>query len=96
MNMLECTVPLARLEPGMTPTKLTVRVDPRWIEAAKRYAASRDTSLSKLISEFLRTLASPDASTAQTPILDRLTGILPADVDVEAHRRHLEDKHLGP
>jgi len=79
----------------MTHTKLTVRVDRRWIEPAKQYAARRSTSLSRLISEYLRILAMPESATAATPVLQRLTGILPPDVDAEAHHRHLEAKHLG-
>jgi len=79
----------------MAQTKLTVRVDERWIEAAKRYAARRQTTLSRLISEYLRTLAMPDAPEVDAPVLRRLAGILPADVDSEAHRRYLEEKHLG-
>ena len=78
----------------MTQTKLTVRVDRRWIEPAKQYAARRSTSLSRLISEYLRTLAMPEPPIAGAPILERLTGILPPDVDSRAHQRHLEEKHL--
>jgi hypothetical protein len=36
--------------------KLTVRVDQEWIEAAKEYAHDHNTSLSRLISEFLKTI----------------------------------------
>jgi hypothetical protein len=79
----------------MTQTKLTVRVDRRWIEPAKQYAARHRTSLSRLISEYLRTLATPESAIADAPVLERLTGILPPDVDTEAHRRHLAEMHLG-
>jgi hypothetical protein len=79
----------------MTQTKLTVRVDRRWIEPAKEYASRRKTSLSRLISEYLRSLATPETSMADAPVLERLTGILPPDVDIEAYHHHLEEKHLG-
>jgi hypothetical protein len=79
----------------MTQTKLTVRVDGRWIEPAKHYAARRRTTLSRLISEYLRSLAMPEAPAPEAPVLERLTGILPVDVDIEAHHRYLEEKHLG-
>ena len=78
----------------MTQTKLTVRVDRRWIEPAKEYAARHRTTLSRLISEYLRLVAMPEGSIADAPVLARLTGILPADVDADAHHRHLEEKHL--
>jgi hypothetical protein len=79
----------------MTQTKLTVRVDRRWIEPAKQYAAKHRTSLSRLISEYLRTLATTVPSPVDTPVLERLTGILPPDVDSEAYDEYLEEKHLG-
>jgi hypothetical protein len=76
-------------------TKLTVRVDQRWLEQARRYSAEHGTTLSKLISEFLRGLSTAERPLGDTPIMDRLTGILPADVDVEDYRRHLAEKHRG-
>ena len=80
----------------MAQTKLSVRVDERWIGPAKDYAARHRTSLSRLISEYLRLLALPEKTTYDAPILRRLTGILPSSVDPEDYRRHLEEKHLGP
>jgi len=80
----------------MTQTKLTVRVDSRWVEPAKAYAARHRTSLSRLISEYLRSLSTPEPSNVDAPLLARLTGILPEDVDELEHQRHLEEKHLDP
>jgi hypothetical protein len=79
----------------MERTKLTVRVDRRWVDQAKRYAARRGTSLSKLISDYLETLSDAPARDGDAPVLRRLTGILPSDTDVDAYYRHLEEKHLG-
>ena len=76
-------------------TKLTVRVEQRWLEAAKNYAASHGTTLSKLISDYLEALSGADSHQEQPPILRRLSGILPADVRVEEHRQHLAEKHGG-
>lgn len=78
-------------------TKLTVRVDQNWIEPAKRYARHHGTSLSRLISEYLRSLSDQDTEplAAEAPILQRLTGILPSEASVEDYRRHLRDKHSG-
>jgi hypothetical protein len=83
------------VEGQLTQSKLTVRVDRRWIEPAKAYAARHRTSLSRLISEYLRSLTMPASSDGNTPVLQRLTGVLPPDVDREDHRRYLEEKHLG-
>jgi hypothetical protein len=73
--------------------KLTVRVDSRWIESAKKYAKRHDTSLSKLISEFLRNLPSEPEPYRQTQILKRILGILPRDVSIEEYRAHHEEKY---
>lgn len=74
-------------------TKLTVRVERRWLEQARRYSVEHGTTLSQLISEFLRGLPTADRPQGRTPIMDRLAGILPEDVDVEEHRRHSARKH---
>ncbi len=76
-------------------TKLTVRVDRRWLEQAKAYTARHGTTLSKLISEYLRDLSSAERPLGPTPVLDRLAGILPADVDVDDYRAHLAEKYGG-
>lgn len=61
-------------------TKLTVRVDGNALDRAKDYAAAHNTSLSRLETETPPT---------RTPILDNLTGILPAEATVEDHRAYL-------
>ena len=73
-------------------TKLTVRVDRSALDRAKRYAASNNTSLSRLISDFLGVLDT-DGPPSQAPILRKLTGILPAEASVEDHRAYLAKKY---
>ena len=72
-------------------TKLTVRIDREALERAKRYAADHNTSLSRLISDFFGVLNAERRPT-QTPILDRLIGILPAEASVDEHRTYLAKK----
>ena len=79
----------------MMQTKLTVRVDRRWLEQAKAYTAQHGTTLSKLISEYLRDLSNAERPLEDTPILDRMSGILPDDVDVADYRQHLAEKYGG-
>ena len=74
-------------------TKLTVRVDRQWLKAAKKYAKRNNTSLSRLISLYLRSLAVEDEPLVSTPILRRVSGILPADVSREEHTAHIEKKY---
>ncbi|MBI4772257.1 MAG: hypothetical protein HY784_18005, partial [Chloroflexi bacterium] len=46
-----------------------------------------------LISEYLRLLSTPKLSTQETPVLHRLTGILPTDVSTDAYHKHLVEKY---
>jgi hypothetical protein len=72
--------------------KLTLSVDERVIERAKRYAQSRGTSVSGLVEQLLDLAASgsnqPDVA---PPILSRLRGSLKG-VDRADYRRYLERK----
>ena len=75
-------------------TKLTVRVNQDLIQAAKRYANRRGISLSQLIEAYLNTLAiEQDEPQAQTPILQRLTGILPPEASLEDIHQHWQEKY---
>ena len=75
-------------------TKLTVRVNDQLIQSAKRYAHKRGISLSHLIETYLSSLAvEQDEPLVQTPILQRLSGILPEDASVEEQHKHWEQKY---
>jgi hypothetical protein len=75
-------------------TKLTVRVDQELVQVAKRYAHRQGTSLSKLIEDYLRGLAiTQNEPLADTPVLQRLTGILPPDTSVDEYHQHLQEKY---
>lgn len=73
--------------------KLTLRVNARLIEQAKAYAARHNTSVSQLIEAFFHNLASQDEP-EHTPLVRQLTGLLPADLDVEkAYQDYLAEKY---
>ena len=75
-------------------TKLTVRVDQDLIQSAKRYANRQGITLSQLITNYLRAIAiTQDEPIAETPLLHRLSGILPADASIEKYQKHLEEKY---
>jgi hypothetical protein len=82
-------------------TKLTLRMDERMIAAAKRHAAARGTSVSRMIAayvEALEGLAAGDIGRgdwpAPSPRVRALVGVLPSTPDPEAsYRAHLERKH---
>jgi len=72
--------------------KLTLSVDERVIERARRYSAEHNTSISRLVTDYLRRLDAPsDAALASW--VQRLRGILPSDTSVDDYRRDLEEKH---
>jgi hypothetical protein len=73
-------------------SKLTLSVDRRVAERAKRFARRRGTSVSRLVEEYL-TLVSGDAAEAEEPpVLGRLRGSLKG-VDPAEYRRHLKKKY---
>jgi hypothetical protein len=75
-------------------TKLTVRVERDLIEVAKRYAKQQGITLSQLIEDYLRSLAiQQDETMVNTPVLQRLSGILPTSTRLDEYHRHLEDKY---
>jgi hypothetical protein len=77
----------------MQKTKLTVRVPRELLEGAKRYASENNTTLTRLVSEFLRQLTAQSDPLADAPIVQRLSGTLSQDVSVEDYRAYLEQKY---
>lgn len=77
----------------MEKTKLTVRVPRDLLEAAKRYANEHNTTLTRLVSEYLRRLSTQDDPLVDAPIVRRLSGILSPDASIEDYRKYLEEKH---
>lgn len=75
----------------MASRKLTLSVDEGAIEKARRYSSRHNTSISRLVSQFLASL--PEGERRYGPTVERLTGVLPADIDAAAYHRHLEAKH---
>ena len=75
--------------------RLTVVVEAQWIDAAKEYARRHNTSLSRLISAYLRGIALHQESPESGPILCRLAGILPTDVSRCEYRSNLEENHCA-
>jgi hypothetical protein len=75
-------------------TKLTVRVERDLIDAAKRYAQRQGITLSQLIEDYLRSLAiQQDEELFNTPILQKLSGILPSSTTLDEYHRHLNEKY---
>jgi hypothetical protein len=74
-------------------TKLTIRVARELPEEAKRYAEENNTTLTRLVSEYLRRLTIQNDSLAEAPVVRRLSGILSPDASVEEYQKYLASKH---
>jgi len=72
--------------------KLTLSVDEKVVRGAKRYAAARGTSVSRLVERYLDLLSKPPKADDQTPVLRMLRGAA-RGVPADAHRRHLSRKY---
>jgi hypothetical protein len=77
----------------METTKLTIRVSRTVLEGAKRYARENQTTLTRLVSEYLRRLTAETDPLANAPIVQRLSGTLSQNVSVEDYRQYLEQKY---
>ena len=78
-------------------TKLTLSVDVRVIERAKRYAKHTGRSLSELVEHYLDTLTHEEVTEDLSPRLKNIVGVvqLPEDFDEDKILREaLERKHL--
>jgi hypothetical protein len=77
-------------------SKLTLSVAPDVVAAAKRYAATHDTSVSQLVEDYLSVItrqASNTHAAPSTPMLTKLRGSLRGKGDVDDHRQHLAAKY---
>jgi len=75
----------------MPKRKLTLSVDGAVIERAKRFSRRNQTSVSRLVSEFLGSLGTEYE--VATPVVGRLRGVLPSSASQDEYRAHLESKH---
>lgn len=79
-------------------TKLTLRLDEKLINNAKKAARSRGVSLSKMVGDYFNTISSQQKKEIQeSPVLSEISGILSPRADVKklikSYKRHLEEKH---
>jgi len=79
-------------------TKLTLRLNQELIRRAKAFAKTRGESVSQVVADFFASLEEPAPRKEQeefTPIVRSLKGVLRgADVAIEDHSRHLEERYL--
>lgn len=77
-------------------TKLTLRMDQKVIQRAKRYVKRNHRSLSKVVADYFFVLEDKGVVEEQwTPLVRALKGVLAGRKKCHEHyRRHLEDKYL--
>lgn len=78
----------------MPKKRLNITLDHETAERARRYTKRHNTSISKLVGEFLSQL--PDENQTQhdlTPTVKRLRGLAKDGPDREAYRQHLLEKY---
>jgi hypothetical protein len=80
----------------MEDTKLTIRVPHEVLVRAKQYALEHKTTLTRLVSEYLRQLPIDNDPLAKAPIVQRLSGLLSSNVSVNDYRQYLEKKYGSP
>jgi len=75
-------------------TKLTLRLDEKLIDRAKRHSAKSGKSVSQLVSDYFELIDDADADIEITPRVRSLRGVLASSkLDERDYRRHLEEKH---
>lgn len=79
-------------------TKLTLRLRKNVIDQAKKYASEHETSLSKLIENYLLAVTSEsEQDNYISPLVKSLSGVikLSSDTDLNSeYHKHLSDKYL--
>ncbi len=77
----------------MEMTKLTIRVPTMVLERAKEYAESNQTSVTRLVSQYLSQLPIEDDYLQNAPIVQSLIGILSPETTVEDYWRYIDEKY---
>ena len=80
-------------------TKLTLRMDDAVIKDAKKLAGMRKVSLSRMISDYIKSIsAQQNKEAVVSPILLEISGILSSKTNnkkmLKSYKKHIEDKYL--
>ena len=80
----------------MERTKLTIRVPRDLLENAKRYARQHDTTLTRLVSNYLQRISNLEEVLKDAPIVEHLSGSLSPQVSETDYKAYLEGKYGVP
>ncbi|MBO6792478.1 MAG: hypothetical protein JJ895_01115 [Balneolaceae bacterium] len=77
--------------------KLTLRIEKKLIERAKKYATKNGTSVSKLVADYFKAIDSEIDPLIENlpPVTQSLSGVVKGSkLDEKDYRSHLHDKYL--
>ncbi len=79
-------------------TKLTLRLDQKVIQKAKKTAKKRGVSLSRMVEDYFKSVVrQQEEQTKESPVLSEIAGVLTTGVKsgqlVAAYKKHLEEKY---
>lgn len=77
----------------MEMTKLTIRLPVNVLERAKSYAESNQTSVTRLVSNYLSQLPTEESFLMDAPIVQSLIGILSPETTEEDYWRYIDKKY---
>ena len=77
----------------MEMTKLTVRIPADVLDRAKSYAEINQTSVSRLVSQYLSQLPLDNSYLDNAPIVRSLVGILSPETSEEDYWRYIDEKY---
>ncbi|MFZ4522794.1 MAG: DUF6364 family protein [Bacteroidales bacterium] len=79
-------------------TKLTLKLNKSVIDQAKKYASDHETSLSRMIENYLAAITAASAETEEiSPLVKSLSGVInvPSNFNhKERFHKHLDEKYL--
>ena len=79
-------------------TKLTLKLKKNVIDRAKKYAHDQETSLSKIVENYLEAITSANYNVSEiSPLVKSISGVikLPDDFNhKEVYQQHLNEKYL--
>jgi hypothetical protein len=78
----------------MEKIKFTVRVDAHAFKSAKRYAGQHDTTITRLVEAYFRSLHKINQINTSTPILRELAGSLDQNLSLDDYREYLQGKYF--
>jgi hypothetical protein len=80
----------------LTNIKFTVRVPKKDLENAKHYAKTHHTTLTELVSTYLKQIPTEVETLDHAPVVRQLTGLLWKNVSSDDYKKHLDEKYANP